>query len=107
MSLKKSEKKISVCPVGVTLKIIGGKWRLRIINELSTDRKRFGELKRLIPEISEKMLIQELKALAAYDIVRRKAYREIPPKVEYSLTEKGKKVLPILDEIKKFSVEIL
>ncbi len=99
MSLKKNE---NICPVNNALTIISGKWRLRIIYEIGTEKKRFGELKRLIPEISEKMLIQELKSLKTYKIVNRKAYPEIPPKVEYSLSELGRSILPVIDEIEKF-----
>ncbi|WP_299892199.1 helix-turn-helix domain-containing protein [uncultured Lacinutrix sp.] len=97
----------SKCPVNVALKIIGGKWRLLIIFQMKDEKKRFGELKRLIPDISEKMLIQELKKLAQTGIVHRKAYKEIPPKVEYSLTEEGKKILPIIDQISEFGSGIL
>nr|WP_298425485.1 winged helix-turn-helix transcriptional regulator [uncultured Kordia sp.] len=81
---------------------MGGKWRLLIINEIGTEKRRFGEMKRLIPMISEKMLIQELKNLVAFGILHRKAYKEIPPRVEYSLTSYGHKVLPIIDQIKTF-----
>ena len=97
----------SSCPVNVALKIFGGKWRLLIIFQMRDGKKRFGELKRLIPDISEKMLIQELKALNNLGIVHRKAYKEIPPKVEYSLTEEGRKVLPIIDQIKEFGENFL
>lgn len=103
MTAKKNENISLQCPVGRVLKLIGGKWRLRIIHEMETEHRRFGELKRLIPDISEKMLIQELKALVEHNILERKAYKEIPPRVEYSLTKKGKQVLPILDQIVKFS----
>lgn len=106
MESKKNENNSNSCPVGNTLKIIGGKWRLRIINEIGEERRRFGELKRLIPDISEKMLIQELKALTEYGILEKKAYKEIPPKVEYYLTEKGKYIIPILDEIKKVAIKL-
>lgn len=106
MALKKNENKLGTCPVGNALKMLGGKWRLRIINEIGLERRRFGEMKRLIPDISEKMLIQELKELVNYGLLTRKAYKEIPPKVEYYLSDKGKKVLPILDEIKKFASEM-
>ena len=75
------EKKI-VCPVSEGLKIIGGKWRLQIIFQIGSQKRRFGELKRLIPTISEKMLIQELKNLTAAGILNRKAYKEIPPRVD-------------------------
>ena len=102
--MKKVENK---CPVATALKLIGGKWTLQIIYEIGNEKRRFGELKRLIPEISEKMLIQELKKMADSSIVYRKAYPEIPPRVEYSLTEKGLKVLPILKQIEHFGFELL
>ena len=100
--MKKSEKKYSDCPVNHALEIIGGTWSLLVVKEIGLKKKRFGELKRLIPEISEKMLIQELKRLVSFGILYRKAYKEIPPKVEYSLTEDGKEVLPIINQIKEF-----
>lgn len=103
--MEENENKNLSCPVGKTLRVLGGKWRLRIINEIGADRKRFGELKRLIPDVSEKMLIQELKNLVQHGILVRKAYNEIPPRVEYFLSDKGKRVLPIIDEIKKFAFE--
>lgn len=105
--MKKNEKKFSKCPVGEALKVIGGKWRLQIINEIGLEKRRFGELKRLIPEISEKMLIQELKNLTAFGILKRKAYPEVPPRVEYSLTRHGEKILPILAQIKTFGEELV
>ncbi len=92
----------NICPVHEGLKVIGGKWSLQIIYQIGTEKRRFGEMKRLIPEISEKMLIQELKRLVASNILHRKAYKEIPPRVEYSLTEYGYKVLPIIEQIKAF-----
>ncbi len=97
----------SSCPVNVALKLLGGKWKLLIIFQMREGKKRFGELKRLIPDISEKMLIQELKALTNSGIVSRKAYKEIPPKVEYSLTENGSKALPIIEQIKEFGKSFL
>lgn len=95
------------CPVNVALNIIGGKWRLLIIFKIGNKKRRFGELKRLIPQISEKMLIQELKKLTETGIIHRKAYKEIPPKVEYSLTDEGIKVLPIIDQINAFGTGLL
>ena len=96
--MKKNQELISDCPVSNALKIIGGKWRLQIINEVGTEKRRFGEMKRLIPDISEKMLIQELKNLVSFGILKRKAYKEIPPRVEYSLTKFGMEVLPIIEQ---------
>lgn len=94
------------CAVGKTLQMLGGKWRLRIINEIGLDKKRYGELKRQIPDISEKMLIQELKALVEFKLLHKESYAQIPPKVEYSLTERGRDVIPILDSLKTFSEKI-
>lgn len=79
-----------------TLDIICGKWRLYIIYQLSSEARRYGELRRMIPEVSEKVLIQELKALVALGVLEKKSYNEAPPRVEYGLTEKGQKVLPTL-----------
>ena len=79
-----------------TLDIICGKWRLYIIFQLGTEARRYGELRRMIPDVSEKVLIQELKALAALGVIEKKSYGEVPPRVEYGLTTKGLHVLPML-----------
>ena len=104
--MKKNIDLATTCPVDKALKVIGGKWSLLIINNIGEKTRRFGEIKKIIPANSEKMLIQELKKLAAANIVHRKAYKEIPPKVEYSLTESGMKVLPIIDQIAVFGSEL-
>ena len=101
------EENLEPCPVTEAIKIIGGKWRLQIIHVIGNETRRFGELKRLIPAISEKMLIQELKKLVALNLVHRKAYKEIPPKVEYSITELGKEIFPIIEQIKVFGFKRL
>ena len=77
-------------PVSIALKILGGKWKIRIINSLLDGKRRYSELRRLLPEVSEKMLSQELKDLEKNKMVDRKFYPTIPPMVEYSLTEYGK-----------------
>ena len=79
-----------------TLDIICGKWRLHIIHQLGTESRRYGELRRMIPEISEKVLIQELKALASLGVIKKKQYNEVPPRVEYCLTPNGLQALPAL-----------
>ncbi|MBD2700622.1 helix-turn-helix transcriptional regulator [Spirosoma sp. BT702] len=79
-----------------TLDIICGKWRLYILYQLGTEPRRYGELRRLIPEVSEKVLIQELKALTNLGVIEKKSYNEVPPRVEYSLTQKGRQVYPTL-----------
>jgi DNA-binding HxlR family transcriptional regulator len=71
------------------LDVIGGKWKVLILWPLHPQPRRFGELRRLVPGISEKMLIQQLRAMEADGIVARKVYHEVPPKVEYSLTKFG------------------
>lgn len=89
--------KDDVCPVEYTLKAIGGKWKLLILFYLmTTPVMRYGELKRAISGITHKMLSQQLKELEGNGIVERKEYQQIPPKVEYSLSEKGVSILPII-----------
>ncbi len=76
--------------------MIGGKWKLFIIWYLKDEKKRFSELMRLIPHITQKMLTQQVRELERDRLVNRKVYAQIPPKVEYSLTETGRKLIPIL-----------
>lgn len=90
---------INDCPVQHTLQFIGGKWRIGILWNLKDEKKRFGLLKREVIGISEKMLIQELKHLQSMMIINRIAYPEIPPRVEYELTERGKTLIPIIQKI--------
>ena len=79
--------------------MIGGKWKGMVLWALKKDVKRNGELKRLIPNISQKMLTQQLRELEDVGIVERIVYPVIPPKVEYKLTEDGQKLIPILEEL--------
>jgi DNA-binding HxlR family transcriptional regulator len=82
--------------VQTTLKILGGKWKLLILWHLKDGTKRFSELKRLIPEITEKMLIQQLRELEKDEIVNRNVQSDIPPRVDYSFTDYGKSLIPVL-----------
>lgn len=82
--------------VQTTLKILGGKWKILILWHLKDKTRRFGELKRLMPEITEKMLIQQLRELEKDEIIHRKVYLEVPPKVEYSFAEYGRTLEPVL-----------
>jgi DNA-binding HxlR family transcriptional regulator len=82
-----------------TLEVISGKWRLYIIYQIGNDVRRYSELRRMIPQVSEKILIQELKALTSLGVIDKKAYEEVPPRVEYTLTAKGKQVLPTLRKL--------
>jgi DNA-binding HxlR family transcriptional regulator len=95
------------CPVRKSLVLLGGKWTLLIVFQINERVLRYGELKRCIPNISEKMLIQELNFLVENKLVSKKAYPEIPPRVEYRLTELGLKALPIVDKLASFGLENL
>ena len=93
------------CPIRTTLELLGGKWKLLIIYQIGEQAVRFGELKRSLPDISEKMLVQELKNLVDNDLVIRHSYGEVPPRVDYRLTEKGRKALPLIDHLRAFGLE--
>ena len=95
----------SRCPIRTTLELIGGKWKLLILFQLAEKPLRFSELKRQIPDISEKMLIQELKNLIDSKLVLRNNFGEVPPRVEYEITNIGKKALPLISEISNFAHE--
>jgi len=88
---------LTQCPVTYTLEKIGGRWKPIIIYNLLSGTRRYSELKKLIPAITEKMLIQHLKQLEADNLVQRKAKPVIPPFVEYSLTESGKELRSVLE----------
>jgi DNA-binding HxlR family transcriptional regulator len=109
--MENNQKEIRVsdenCPVRKTLNLIGGKWTLLILFQINERVIRYGELKRAIPGISEKVLIQELNSLVENNLVFKKSYPVIPPKVEYSLTEKGKRTLPIVEKLATFGLESL
>ncbi len=95
------------CPVRKSLNVLAGKWTLLILFQINDRVIRYGELKRQIPGISEKMLIQELNSLVKNKLVSKKAYPEIPPRVEYSLTEKGLSTLPIVDQLALYGLQNL
>jgi len=84
------------CPVKLTTDVIGGKWKPLILFYLERGTKRFGELGKLIPGMTKKMLTQHLRDLERDEIIRRKVYAVVPPKVEYSLTKHGESLKPIL-----------
>ncbi|WP_330602822.1 helix-turn-helix domain-containing protein [Anaerosolibacter carboniphilus] len=89
--------KIYTCTFEITIDLIGGKWKPLIIWHLgSKGTQRFSELKKLLPQITQKMLTQQLRELETDNLVIRKVYPQVPPKVEYSLSELGKTLMPIL-----------
>lgn len=91
------------CSMELTLDIIGGKWKTLILWHLGVSgTKRFSEVKRSLTGITQKMLTQQLRELEAYGMINRKVYPQVPPKVEYSLTEEGLSLMPILDTMCKW-----
>jgi DNA-binding HxlR family transcriptional regulator len=101
--MPRGDKKVN-CPAESTLKIIGGRWKLMILHELCSGVSRFGQLKRGLKGISEKVLAQHLRELEKDGIIQRKVYAEVPPKVEYSLTPSGKTLKPILDAMHEWGL---
>lgn len=99
MSLSsRMENKVFNCEKELTLNIIGGKWKMLILWHLGREgTKRFGELKSLMPGITQRMLVNQLRELEEDHIVHREVYPVVPPKVEYSLTELGESLMPILE----------
>ena len=95
------------CPVREVLDILGGKWAFSIVYALLDGKKRFKELERFIEGINTRMLVKELKSMEANKIVIREAFATIPPTVEYSLTEKGRKLEPILNSLYSWGKEFV
>lgn len=95
--MSQCDKNTYTCPVEVTLDLIGGKWKSLILWHLSQNTLRFSELGKLVPKATQKMLTQQLRDLENDGLVIRKIYPEVPPKVEYSLSDFGKSIWPILE----------
>lgn len=93
----KAQTELPACPVETTLTLIGDKWKVLILRDLMPGTKRFGELKKSVGNVSQKVLTAQLRVMEASGLVNRKVYAEVPPRVEYSLTELGKSLKPILD----------
>lgn len=91
--------KIYHCALDITMDYIGGKWRSVILWYLIKDRKRFNKLKKLIPDITEKMLSLQLRKLEKDGLIQRHVYAEVPPRVEYSLTPSGESLITLLNEL--------
>ena len=93
-------------PIDATLAVIGGKWKPLIIYELNDETLRFSQLlDRLQPRITQRMLTKQLRELETDGLITRKVYTQVPPKVEYSLTELGKSLMPILDQLCEWGSE--
>lgn len=94
-----TEKILPACPVETTLMLIGDKWKVLILRDLISGTKRFGELKKSVGNVSQKVLTAQLRDMEDNGLVTRKVYAEVPPRVEYSLTELGQSLKPILDSM--------
>jgi DNA-binding HxlR family transcriptional regulator len=92
------------CHMELTLDIIGGKWKSLILWHLGENILRFGELKKALPKITQKMLTQQLRELEQDGLINRFVYTQVPPKVEYSLTDSGKTLLPILETMYRWGI---
>lgn len=101
----KKKSKNDPCPFQEAMDLISGKWTMSIINMLMTGTMRFKELERNVTGINTRMLTKELKQLEARKILKRKAYATIPPTVEYSLTEKGKALKPVVAAIQAWAIK--
>ncbi len=101
--IKKNE--LPPCPVEITLKLISDRWKVLIIRDLLGGTKRFGELKKSIGNVSQKVLTSNLRSMESDGLVSRKVYPEVPPRVEYTLTKTGMSLKPILDSMVEWGAE--
>ena len=98
------KKELPACPVEITMGLIGEKWKVLIIRDLLTGTKRFGELKKSVTGITQKVLTNNLRQMEADGLIKRKVYAEVPPRVEYSLTKTGLSLKPILDSMVSWGI---
>ena len=92
-------KELPACPVEMTLQLMGNRWKVLIIRDLLDGTRRFGELRKSVGSITQKVLTQNLRDMEEYGLVIRKVYAEVPPRVDYTLTETGYSLKPILDSM--------
>ncbi len=97
MTTQTVKKELPACPVETTLSLIGDKWKVLILRDLLPGTKRFGELKKSIGNVSQKVLTAQLRDMENNGLLTRTVYAEVPPRVEYSLTDLGRSLKPILD----------
>ncbi|MEM7066159.1 MAG: helix-turn-helix domain-containing protein [Cyanobacteria bacterium P01_B01_bin.77] len=95
------------CPVEATLEVIGGKWKGVILYHLLSETLRFSEIRRLMPEITQRMLTKQLRELETDNLILRTVYPEVPPKVEYSITEYGKTLEPVIQALQTWGFQHL
>ena len=94
------EESLPACPVETTLSLIGSKWEILILRDLMEGTKRFGALQRSVGKVSQKVLTAQLRRMEANGLVHREVYAEVPPRVEYSLTELGRSLQPVIEAMR-------
>ncbi|MEA4827141.1 MAG: helix-turn-helix domain-containing protein [Clostridium sp.] len=99
--------KYEKCPMVLIQNMISGKWKIMILWYLSYSKLRFSDIQRKLPNVAQKVLSRQLKSLEEDNLIHRKVYPVMPPKVEYSLTDVGKKLIPLLEMMHKFGAEYL
>lgn len=99
------QRELPACPVETTLMLIGNRWKVLIIRDLLTGTKRFGELKKAIGSVSQKVLTANLRAMEESGLLTRTVYPQVPPRVEYALTETGLSLRPVLDAMQTWGAE--
>ena len=105
MTDKKMHRDLPACPVETTLSLIGNKWKVLILRDLMEGTMRFGQLKKSVGDISQKVLTAQLRDMEESGLVARKVYAEVPPRVEYSLTELGLSLKPVLDAMVEWGMD--
>ena len=96
------KKELPLCPVALTVEMIGNKWKLLIVRDLMSGTRRFGQLRKSISGISQKVLTQNLRAMEKDGLIMRKVYAEVPPRVEYRLSASGKALKPVIAALAKW-----
>ncbi|GJM59198.1 helix-turn-helix domain-containing protein [uncultured Dubosiella sp.] len=103
MSTEKKE--LPACPVETTLMLIGNKWKVLILRDLMEGTRRFGQLKKSVGNVNQKVLTAQLRSMEQDELLTRKVYAEVPPRVEYTLTVRGRSLKPILDAMQHWGEE--
>jgi DNA-binding HxlR family transcriptional regulator len=99
--------KYEMCPINLVHKILSGKWTILILWYLSSKPLRFSDLRRKLPDVTQKMLTQQLRSLETHNIVYREVYPVVPPRVEYGLTKTGEKLIPVLEAMYSYGIDYI
>ncbi len=103
--MSNEKKELPACPVETTLMLIGNKWKVLILRDLMEGTRRFGQLKKSVGNVNQKVLTAQLRSMEQDELLTRKVYAEVPPRVEYTLTVRGRSLKPILDAMQHWGEE--